>query len=198
MDRSLYYQLTQDETASFGDYGTIQADYPAFKTPTTIVPRRRFKETEPLLTSDSLGHSVPITVIPSVPLNPPALNQYASAAGLDQRLEVKSKPAELPPPRQIAALLFKALPRKTYIRSLRQIHNAFATQDVLTWLTQTFPTIAIERSAVQNILAKMLEAGWIESPTQVDAKKSPADLDNGLFIFTDEAFNELDTDEVLT
>jgi len=194
----MFLQLTQDEAESFGDYSTIQSEYPSFKTPTAVVPRRRLKETEPLLPSDSFSHSVPIAVMPSVPLNPPALNQYAFAAGLDQRPESKANPSELPHPRQIATLLFKTMPKKTYIRSLRQIHNAFAMQDVITWLKQTFPTVAVSRASVRSMLSNMLDSGWIESHTQSESHSAFIDIETSLFTFTDEAFNELEADNMLT
>lgn len=204
-DHRLLFEDAEHETSSMGDYPSIQVtDYhrstlqqqqqqPRKTTPIAPQQRRRYgRETEPLLPADSLSKSVSIAVVPSVPQEP-ALKTFAQVAGIggvsegDAKAEKQlplSSLTTLPPTSQLSTLMQSSLPTKTYIRSLKQISNAFTLRDVLAWLKTTFSGVSdLDESTARTLVLSLLESGQIIAGTSLNASPSQIELDNALFIF---------------
>jgi hypothetical protein len=188
LDQHHILQQTSHDTSSLGDYLNLQAEFPASQS-VAVQQRRFYKETEPLLSSESLSNSVPITVLPSVPLHAPTLQKYASETGIglgalerppSMRINASS---DLPPLDELVDLMRRTLPTKTHIRALKQISAAFTVQDFKVWLQQQFSTSAPKRSEVHSLLLSMIQNGDLELVNQSGNKNATADLDSSLFVF---------------
>lgn len=196
-DHRILFEDAENETSSMGDYTSIQAthDYRATlqRKTTPIAPsqkRRRYgRETEPLLPADSLSKSVSIAVVPSIP-EEPALKGFASAAGIgtsskDDGGVAPSTMTSLPPVSQLITLMHGSLPTKSYIRSLKQIPNAFTQRDMSSWLKNTFPRATnLDESSVRDLVLTLLESGQILSATPMSTLPSEIELENALFVFS--------------
>lgn len=179
LDQHHLLQETSHDTSSLRNYINIQAEFPATQS-VAVGHRRRRTETEPLLGSESLSNSVPIDVLPSVPLHMPALDKHAKQQGIGQ---LETKYLKLPPAAELIVSMRRTLPTKTHIRSLKQISNAFMMQDVKGWLSQQFSGQQVKWSDLESLLLELIKMGEIELATTPSTKNMSVELESCLFVF---------------
>lgn len=188
IDNRYAAEVMDPQISSLQSIPSIQGADRAPRTPSVKVNWRRYKETEPLLSPSSLSSSVPIDVVPSLPQGAPIHQGLPlPSRGTEQAPPQKNASESLPPIDEVVALLYKALPRKTHIRALQQISEAFTLQDVLVCLTSNFTGVVVDRALACQVVLSCVEKGWIVSATQQNlrhsTRPSTTEMETALFRF---------------